>query len=179
MRFAAAWKRPGGHARGSSAALISVDLDQWSQRTTLVNLIPMRDTNVPNTHDLRGLRILIVEDAQAVVNALQTFLEDFGMVIVGPVSNPHAAMQLLAERPPDVALIDMHLDGDTGYALVERMSEVNVPVVAMSGSAALPAGGPSIATLQKPFSGHELLTTLQQVVRVNQHVTEGQSPEAG
>ena len=128
----------------------------------------MCTTYVANADDLRGLRILVVEDAPAVVNALQTFLEDFGMVVVGPVSTPDAAVQLLAEHPPDLALVDMHLDAHTGYAVVERMRQVKVPVVAMSGSVELPAEGPCVATLQKPFSGQELLATLRHVVRANQ-----------
>ena len=128
----------------------------------------MCNTKVARTDDLRGLRILVVEDAPAVVNALQTILEDFGMLIVGPVSTPDAAVQLLAEHPPDLALVDMHLDGQTGYAVVERMRQVKVPVVAMSGSVELPAEGPCVATLQKPFSGQELLTTLRNLVRATQ-----------
>jgi len=82
----------------------------------------MCNPNVANTDDLRGLCVLEVEDAPAVVKALQNLLEDFGMVVVGPVSTPDAAVQLLDEHPPDLALVDMHLDGHSGYALVERMS---------------------------------------------------------
>jgi CheY-like chemotaxis protein len=110
------------------------------------------------------LRVLVVEDAPAVTNALQGFLEDFGMFVVGPVSTPDAAERLLTEQPPDLALVDMHLGGHTGYALIERLRQVKVPVVAISGSAELPAEGPSVATLQKPFSGRELLTALCQLV---------------
>jgi CheY-like chemotaxis protein len=124
----------------------------------------MRDDHEGGALSLRGLRVLVVEDAPPVVNALQNFLEDFGIVIAGPVSTPDAAEKLLDEQPIDLALVDMHLDGHIGYALVERMRQGKVPVVAISGSAELPEEGTCVATLQKPFSGQELLATLHRLV---------------
>jgi CheY-like chemotaxis protein len=101
----------------------------------------MHHTNVPDALGLRGLRVLVVEDAPAAVNALKNFLEDSGPVLVGTVSTPDAAERLLAEQPPDLALVDMHLGGHTGYTLVERMRQVKVPVIAISGLCRTPCRG--------------------------------------
>ena len=124
----------------------------------------MLDTELDEIECLRGLRVLVVEDAPSVAKALRNMLEDFGVVVVGPVSTPDAALQLLTGFSPDLALVDMHLDGFTGYALVERMRRLGVPVLAVSGSAEFPREGPKVATLQKPFSGQALLTIICQLV---------------
>jgi DNA-binding response OmpR family regulator len=112
---------------------------------------------------LRGLRILIVEDAPAVADALQYLLEDIGMVVVGPASTPHAAEQLLSEQP-QLAVVDMQLGDHTGDALIKRLRAIKVPVLAMSGSVELLARSGKVATLQKPFSGQELLEAVLQLV---------------
>ena len=72
----------------------------------------MYNPNVINTLGLRGVRVLVVEDTPAVADALQYLLEEVGMVVVGPASTPGAAEQLFAEHP-QVALVDMHLEGHT------------------------------------------------------------------
>jgi DNA-binding response OmpR family regulator len=112
---------------------------------------------------LRGLRVLVVEDTASVANALQYLLEEVGMVVVGPVSTVDAAERLLRDRP-QLALVDMHLEGQSGHAFVGRLRDLDVPVIAISGSAELLAGSPSVARLQKPFSGRELLKTVHQLV---------------
>jgi CheY-like chemotaxis protein len=123
----------------------------------------MHSPELPNPLGLRGVRVLVVEDMSAVADALQYLLEDNGMVVVGPASTPGAAEQLFSEHP-QLALVDMQLGGDTGYALIQRLHGINVPVLAMSGSAELLARNSKVATLQKPFSGQELLRAVHQLV---------------
>ena len=102
----------------------------------------MHSPELPNPLGLRGVRVLVVEDMSAVADALQYLLEDNGMVVVGPASTPGAAEQLFSEHP-QLALVDM---------------------LAMSGSAELLARSSKVATLQKPFSGQELLRAVHQLV---------------
>ena len=47
-----------------------------------------------------GLRVLIVEDAPAVADALQYVLEDIGTVVVGRATTADIAEQLLATHRP-------------------------------------------------------------------------------
>lgn len=152
-----------GRGGRSSAVLICL-IYVNSPRREYPYFLPMLDTELDEIECLRGLRVLVVEDAPSVAKALRNMLEDFGVVVVGPVSTPDAALQLLTEFSPDLVLVDMHLDGFTGYALVERMRRLGVPVLAVSGSAELPREGPKVATLQKPFSGQALLTIICQLV---------------
>jgi DNA-binding response OmpR family regulator len=122
------------------------------------------DTSIiPNTAALRGLRVLIVEDTPAVAGALRYLLEDLGLVVVGPAATLSAAEDLLAVRP-HAAVVDMHLQGETGFAFVQRLRAINVPVLAISGSVL--ASNPSFATLQKPFSGDQFLAAVCRLVGV-------------
>jgi CheY-like chemotaxis protein len=111
-----------------------------------------------------GLRVLVVEDTAAVAYALQYLLEEVGMVVVGPASTVDAAERLLVDKP-HLALVDMHLDEDqSGHAFVCRLRDLDVPVIAISGSAELLAKSPNVARLQKPFSGRELLEAIHRLV---------------
>ena len=123
----------------------------------------MRSPEGWNVMSLHGLRVLVVEDVPTVADALQYLLEEFGMVVVGPVPTAGAAERLLV-RQPHLALVDVHLDGQPSHAFVRRLGELNVPVIAISGSAELLAGSPSATTLQKPFSGKELIRTVHRLV---------------
>jgi DNA-binding response OmpR family regulator len=114
--------------------------------------------------DLRGMRVLVAEDSPAVAGALQILLQEFGMLVIGPVATIHGAEELLAERP-QLAVVDMHLGSATGYGLVVQLRALDVPVLAISGSAELPAQSRGVVTLQKPFSGQELLAALSQLAR--------------
>jgi DNA-binding response OmpR family regulator len=125
---------------------------------------------------LRGLRVLVVEDTASVADALRYLLEEVGMVVVGPVSTVDAAERLLRDRP-QLALVDMHLEGQSGHTFVNRLRDLDVPVIAISGSAELLAGSAGVARLQKPFSGRELLETVHKLVTgemspLSQWVTE-------
>ena len=51
---------------------------------------------------LRGLRVLIVEDSYVVASAIQSLLEEIGMVVVGPVASSTDAERLLVERSPSL-----------------------------------------------------------------------------
>jgi CheY-like chemotaxis protein len=124
----------------------------------------MLSTQAAGAHEWEGLRVLIVEDAPVVARALQDFLEDLGMIVVGPASSRAAAERLLAIDSPDLALVDMHLGDTTRGALVTRLLVEKVPVLAVSGSTQLPNEGPKLAALQKPFTGSELLQALRKLL---------------
>lgn len=112
---------------------------------------------------LKGLRILVVEDASVVADSIQSLLQETGMVVIGPVSTSAAAKQMMTDSP-DIALVDVLLADDTGYDLVEQLREAGVPVVMMSGLAQHANPSPNFAILQKPFSGEELFRALRQVI---------------
>jgi len=112
---------------------------------------------------LRGLRVLIVEDSYVVASAIQSLLEEIGMVVVGPVASSTDAERLLVERSPELAIVDIHLKGEKSFNLIDHLHETGIPVLAMSGLAAHTTVAGASAVLQKPFGGSDLLAALDRI----------------
>jgi DNA-binding response OmpR family regulator len=114
---------------------------------------------------LRGVRVLIVEDAWQVAKALKSALEHVGMDVSGPVATTAEARRLVAERMPSVAVVDVNLKHEMAYGLIEELHDHGVSVVVASGYAVPSISADKVAAiLQKPFSGRELLAALDGVV---------------
>ena len=114
--------------------------------------------------ELRGLRVLVVEDSWHVASALKALLEELGINVAGPAATLDEAEGLLATREPEVAIVDINLKGEMAYGLIDRLHGRGVRVVVISGYAVPQvAQGKVAAILQKPFSAKSLLAILRQV----------------
>ena len=114
---------------------------------------------------LEGVRVLVVEDGWQVADALRLSLEKLGMLVAGPVGTTEAARQLVRERCPDVALVDINLKGEMAYALMEWLHKRGIRIVVISGYPDLPQALEGFAaTLHKPFTATALQATLQRVM---------------
>ena len=110
--------------------------------------------------------VAVVDDDAAMCRAMGRMIEVVGMV---PRLYPSAeAMLGSAPEAIDCLVVDLHLPGMNGIELAERFDGA-VPVIFMSASedaeariGALP-GGPR-TLLAKPFTGEELLETLERTV---------------
>ena len=112
--------------------------------------------------DLRGVRVLVVEDHWHVAKALKSFLETEGMKVGGPVATTADARRLATEQKPDLAVVDIHLKLETAYVLIHQLDDLGVRVVVLSGYAVLPELTEKVvAVLQKPFNAPELLGALR------------------
>jgi DNA-binding NtrC family response regulator len=113
--------------------------------------------------ELKGVRVLVVEDSWEVATGLKAILEAWGADIVGPVATTDDAMRLISERPADVALVDVNLrNGEKSYGLIDRLHEQGTRIVVMSGYADVPqAKGKVAAILQKPMREELLLASLR------------------
>ena len=103
------------------------------------------------------LRILVVDDDEAVIEFLTEFLRETGFV-VSATSDPDAAVKLAQSQRFDVALVDMRLPGNSGANIVRqvRQAQPETPCVVMTGfaledevQAAFEAG--ACEALSKPF----------------------------
>jgi len=59
--------------------------------------------------DLNGLWVLIVKDSWSVGTGLQKLLESRGANVMGLAATAAEAERLIAQRTPDVALVDINL----------------------------------------------------------------------
>ena len=83
-----------------------------------------------------GLRVLIVEDEQAVRDVFREFLAGLGHEAITAATAEDALEKLASERP-DVILLDVRLPGMSGldFLALPAVRESEVPVVAVSGVA--------------------------------------------
>jgi signal transduction histidine kinase/ActR/RegA family two-component response regulator len=74
----------------------------------------------PASAATRAVKILVVDDNEDAADTCATFLEIHGHV-VRVAYTPEAALDVLREFTPDVAILDIGLPGMSGYALAGRM----------------------------------------------------------
>lgn len=73
-------------------------------------------------HDVR---CLIVDDSAVFRDAASAMLERAGINVVGTASNTAEALRLYHELHPDVALVDIDLGGESGFALAEQLDRAS------------------------------------------------------
>ena len=100
----------------------------------------MKDTTSPPTpptsgsSELKGAHILLVEDSWHVGNAIKRLLRALGADVAGPVATIADAARLLAERKPNVAIVDIDLrDDERADPLLDRLQEEGIPVIVITG----------------------------------------------
>lgn len=83
---------------------------------------------------LAGQRILIVEDDYFIAFDLVTTLEAAGVRVVGPAASLSEALDLVAQGDRlDGAILDINLQGEMVYPLVDVLKARDVAVVFASG----------------------------------------------
>jgi DNA-binding NtrC family response regulator len=124
------------------------------------------DPPKPGLLELQGVGILLVEDSWHVGKAMKTLLHVLGADVAGPAATTADAERLVAERTPDVAIVDINLrDGELANDLIDRLHEQGIPVIVLTGYAvvSLPPGKVE-AILQKPVSKEQLLAILRPII---------------
>ncbi len=119
---------------------------------------------IPPTR-VRG--VLVVEDDPDLQWTLARTLTVRGNRVVG-TSSGEGALELMAQWPVDLVLVDDTLPGMSGAELVRKLGELHpdTPVVMMSseeGPSAPPAGDlvGAVATIMKPFRPEALIELLR------------------
>jgi two-component system, response regulator PdtaR len=116
---------------------------------------------VSDREDLKGVPVLVVEDAWHVAKALNSFLEQLEMDVIGPTPSASQARQLVAKQRPKIALVDINLKQEMACDLIDELHGQGVQVIVVSGYALPPVSVAKTAGfLQKPFSGRELISTM-------------------
>ena len=95
--------------------------------------------------------------------AVESLLRSFGAEVDGPVASVAEAERLLAERLPDVAIVDINLrGGELAYDLIDKLNDLAVRVIVVSGYSALRLQQDKVAAvLQKPITEAELLAAVR------------------
>jgi DNA-binding response OmpR family regulator len=110
---------------------------------------------------LQGLRVLVAEDGWQLAEALQLLLEKMGLNVDGPVATASQAQAVARERLPDVAVVDINLNGEMAYPLMDWLHAQGVPVIVITGYEEVsPSVEKFAATLHKPFTAAALAAAL-------------------
>jgi CheY-like chemotaxis protein len=113
-------------------------------------------------------RLLIVDDEQAIVEALQDILSAEGYDVV-TAFNGAEGLQCMADAKPDLVLLDLMMPVMDGREMLRRMREDpalnGVPVVVMSAGRISDEERKSSARfLAKPFELDALLDTISELL---------------
>lgn len=112
---------------------------------------------------LAGRRVLVVEDEYLIVKMLDGVLRNVGAVVIGPAPSVRAALGLLEREIPDVALVDVNLDGEMADPVIDALVARRIPVLLTTGydARALPSRFSSIRVLEKPAKMRTVVLALE------------------
>lgn len=122
--------------------------------------------------EVKGTRILIVDDASSVRSLLNNVLTAHGYVVVGQLASGKDLLETVAKSHPDLVCLDYNLPGSDGMGLLQSLHKAHpdVSVVMITGNndpdieeRAADAGAQGF--IHKPFSPAKLAQDLEQVVR--------------
>ncbi|MBS0332134.1 MAG: response regulator [Proteobacteria bacterium] len=112
--------------------------------------------------DLKGLRVLVVEDEMMVSMLIEDMLGDLGCTVVGPASRLEEAVELVGSAKIDCAVLDVNLGGQPIFPVADLLREKGAPFAFATGygDAGLRDVDRGTPVLQKPFREGDLARVL-------------------
>lgn len=138
---------PSGFGPGNRTKTVNLGLTRTMQ--------PVAD-GMPND-------VLIVEDDPIIALDFEDTILGFGVKTVRTAQSVAKALAMIAERPPDFALLDVSLVREKSFAIAERLDALKIPYAFVTGYGAevrLPAAFANTPRLAKPYSTEALLALL-------------------
>lgn len=103
---------------------------------------------------VRGSRVLVVEDEYMMAQDLREALERQGAVVLGPVPSVPDALDLLRTGPaPDLAILDINLQGEMAYPVADALRARDIPFLFTTGYDAedIPPAYADVPRAEKPI----------------------------
>jgi CheY-like chemotaxis protein len=107
---------------------------------------------------------LIVEDDPIIALDFEDTILGFGVKTVRTAASVAKALDMIADRPPDFALLDVGLIREKTFAIAERLDALKIPYVFVTGygtDVRLPAALADKPRLPKPCSSEALEAALK------------------
>jgi CheY-like chemotaxis protein len=108
--------------------------------------------------------VLVVEDDGIIAMDLEDRILGFGVKTVRTAGSVSRALQYIAERAPDFALLDIGLVQEKSFAVAERLEALGIPFAFVTGygaDSALPAAFAQRPRLPKPCTSDALEAVLK------------------
>jgi two-component SAPR family response regulator len=112
--------------------------------------------------------VLIVEDDAIIALDFEDTILGFGVTTVRTCSSVARALQLIADRVPDFALLDVGLASGNSFEVAEKLQAMKIPFVFITGYGSrigLPAALSGTPALPKPCTSDALEAALRQQAR--------------
>jgi CheY-like chemotaxis protein len=119
--------------------------------------------------------VLVVEDDPIIAMDFEDTLLGFGIKAVRTAANVTRALQLIDERPPDFALLDIGLLHENSFAVAERLETLDIPFAFVSGydgETALTDAFAKRPRLPKPCTSEMLEAVLKKAVAGGRTLSE-------
>jgi CheY-like chemotaxis protein len=112
--------------------------------------------------------VLVVEDDPIIAIDFEDTILGFGAKTVRTASSVAKALDMIADRPPDFALLDVGLVREKSFAIAERLDALEIPFAFVTGygvDVRLPPALADKPRLPKPYSTDELKAVLRRSVQ--------------
>jgi CheY-like chemotaxis protein len=107
--------------------------------------------------------VLIVEDDPIIALDFEDTILGFGVTRLRTARSVAKALEMIAERAPDFALLDVGLVREKSFAIAERLEALTIPFIFVTGYGSpgtFPAAFAHKPTLPKPYSSDALRALL-------------------
>lgn len=104
--------------------------------------------------ELRGLKVLVVEDNFLIAELIRSLLDECGCETIGPAPRVSLALALVDGRHLDGAFLDINLAGEYCFPVAELLRERGVPFVFLTGyddGEIIPPALRAVPRISKPF----------------------------
>ena len=122
------------------------------------------------TRIFKHARILIVDDEPANVDLLHRLLERAGFANLEATTEPRKTAELYVRHRPDLILLDLHMPGMDGLAVMDQLNEIAeasyLPILMLTGDMTPAARQEALARgakdfVSKPFHADEVLLRIR------------------
>ncbi len=133
-----------------------------SEHNEAADLFPANDEI-----DLKGRRVLVVEDDPMVAMLLVDMLDTIGCEIVAVASRLEDALQKAQRLSFDLSILDINLEGANTFHVAELLAKRGIGFVFATGygNAHLPAHLTNAPVLQKPFVERDIAWALRRAIQ--------------
>lgn len=115
---------------------------------------------------IEDLHILVVEDEAIIAMLIEDTLLDIGCKSIEVAPTIDRALDIIAARKPDFAILDLNLHGSRSYPIADALREHGRPFVFLSGYGAKGLDGiyKNADVLQKPFQQTDIEAALRRAI---------------
>jgi two-component system chemotaxis response regulator CheY len=117
------------------------------------------------------IKVLIVDDSVIIRQAIQKYLSDYNIEVVGTAEDGKVALDLFKKSSPDIVTLDITMPELDGLTVLEEMMRIDMNVRVMvvtalsdksTGLKAIKLGAKSF--LPKPFTPEKLRETFERLI---------------